>query len=195
MKTCALHRGLLGVLGATTALALSVASATGAQEITAKSIVDQAKILNLIQHYYYNFGRDNPENFSQFYADDAELILGTKHFKGKEGIMQAYSRPPPKPAADGAPAPAAPAATPAPPAERPHLTFNVTISNPLITVHGDTATSELIFTEYRQEKPGDPMKMTTQGREYSTFVKVKGEWRYKSRHIMGGSEPPDDWKE
>jgi SnoaL-like domain len=191
MKTVANHRTLLGALGAACCLALAFSSTATAQEITAKTVVDQARILNLIQHYYYNFGRENPENFSDFYADDAELILGTKHYKGKEGIMQAYGRgaAPPAPAGGGA----APAAAPAP--ERPRLTFNVTISNPLITVHGDTATSELIFTEYRQEKQGDPMKMTTQGREYSTFVRVKGQWRYKSRHIMGGNEPPEDWKE
>lgn len=184
------YRGLLGSLCVAGCLAVSLAPAATAQEITAQTVVDQARILNLIQHYYYNFGRENPENFSDFYADDAELILGTKHYQGKEGIMQAYGRGAPKPAAAGGGA-----AAPAPAPEKPRLTFNVTISNPLITVHGDTATSELIFTEYRQEKQGDPMKMTTQGREYSTFVKVKGQWRYKSRHIMGGNEPPDDWKE
>jgi hypothetical protein len=188
MKNIAKRLAMLGSVGMAGCLMLSLAPAATAQEITAQTVVDQAKILNLIQHYYYNFGRENRENFADFYAEDAELILGTKHYKGREGIMQAYTRPAPKPAADGA-------AAPAPAPERPHLTFNVTISNPLITVHGDTASSELIFTEYRQEKPGDPMKMTTQGREYSTFVKVNGQWRYKTRHIMGGNEPPDDWKE
>ena len=61
-------------------------------------------------------------------ADDAELILGEKHYKGKDGIMQAYGRAP------GSPPRQAPT----------RYTFNVTISNPLITLHGDTATSELI---------------------------------------------------
>ncbi len=53
----------------------------------------------------------------------------------------------------------------------------------------------MIFTEYRQEKKGDPMKMTTQGKEYATFVKVKGKWLYKTRQIASGSEPPAGWKE
>jgi hypothetical protein len=181
MKSIAKYRARLGGVVLAGCVALWLAPAASAQQITAETVVDQARILNLIQHYYYNFGRENPENFSDFYAEDAELILGTKHFKGKAGIMKAYGRggDAPKPAAE----------------KKPHLTFNVTISNPLITVHGDTASSELIFTEYRQEKPDAPMKMTTQGREYSTFVKVDGQWRYKSRHITGGNEPPDDWKE
>ena len=80
-----------------------------------------------------------------------------------------------------------------PPRER--TAFNVTIDNPLIIVHGDTATSQVIFTEYRQEKVGDPMKMTTQGKEYATWVKVKGQWLYKTRQIASGSNPPEGWKE
>lgn len=46
-------------------------------------------------------------------------------------------------------------------APRERLAFNVAIENPLIVVHGDTATSQVIFTEYQQEKAGDPMKFTT----------------------------------
>ena len=71
----------------------------------------------------------------------------------------------------------------------------MTIDNPLIIVHGDTATSQVIFTEYRQEKVGDPMKMTTQGKEYGTWVKVKGQWLYKTRQIASGSNPPEGWKD
>jgi len=64
-----------------------------------------------------------------------------------------------------------------------------------IVVHGHTATSQVIFTEYRQEKAGDPMKFTTQGKEYATWVKVKGQWLYKTRQIASGSNPPEGWKE
>src|SRR5437868_12087731 len=80
-------------------------------------------------------------------------------------------------------------------ARRERTAFNVAIENPLIIVHGDTATSQVIFTEYRQEKVGDPMKMTTQGKEYATWVKVKGQWLYKIRQIASGSNPPEGWKE
>src|SRR4029453_7486693 len=120
-----------------------------------------------------------------------------------EGIKQAYNRTPAAPAANAAPAagaavaapaaPAAPAAAAAPPGER--TAFNVTIDNPLIIVHGDTATSQVIFTEYRQDKVGDPMKMTTQGKEYATWVKLRAQWLYKTRQIASGSNPPEGWKE
>ena len=189
-----------GVSAATLALccaALASAPAVHAQDkMTAQSLIDRQLILDQITRYYYNFGKVERQAEESFYAEDGELILGTRHYKGREGIKQAYNRAPAAPtaAAGGAPAAGAvPAAAAAPPRER--TAFNDTIDNPLIIVHGDTATSQVIFTEYRQEKVGDPMKMTTQGKEYSTWVKVNGQWLYKTRQIASGSNPPDGWKE
>jgi hypothetical protein len=175
-RRVAMWFGTLSIAGG---LLLASAPAAPAQQVTENMLVDRAQIQDLITHYYYNFGRENPENFSDFYANDAELILGDRHFKGRDGIMKAYGR--------------APGDTPRPTPQR--YSFNVAISNPLIVVHGNTATAQLIFTEYVIEKQGDVPKVTTQGREYATFVKEKGQWRYKTRQIKGGVEPPDGWKE
>ena len=176
----------LGVSGVALALCcagLAIAPAAHAEEkMTAQSLIDRQLILDQITRYYYNFGRAERQSEESFYAEDGELILGTRHYKGREGIKQAYNR-----------TPAAPAAAATPPAEK--TAFNVAIENPLVIVHGDTATSQVIFTEYRQEKVGDPMKMTTQGKEYATWVKVKGQWLYKTRQIASGSNPPEGWKE
>jgi len=158
-------------------LALQCAPAVRAQELTAAALSDRAQIQDLITRYYYNFGKPNPERFSDFYAEDAELILGAVHFKGKDGIEKAYGR-----------------GGRSGPSQKPY-SFNVTISNPLIVVHGATATAQLIFTEFLIEKRGEAPRVTTQGREYATFVKVNGQWRYKIRQIKGGTEPPEGWKE
>ena len=187
-----------GVCAAALGLCCVLASASAAHaedKMTAQSLIDRQLILDQITRYYYNFGKAERQSEESFYAEDGELILGTRHYKGREGIKQAYNRAPAAPPA-GAAAPAAgavPAAAAAPPRER--TAFNVTIDNPLIIVHGETATSQVIFTEYRQEKVGDPMKMTTQGKEYATWVKVKGQWLYKTRQIASGSNPPEGWKE
>ena len=168
----------VGAVAAAWCLALALSPATAqAQDVTAKTVVDRAQIQDLITRYYYNFGKESPESFSDFYADDAELILGATHFKGKDGIAKAYSR-------SGGDSPM-----------RKAYSFNVTISNPLIVVHGDAATSKLIFTEFLMDKQGEAPRVTTQGREYATFVKVHGQWRYKTRQIQGGKEPPEGWKE
>src|SRR4051812_24125429 len=189
-------RVVAGALGLC-CVALAGAPAMHAEEkMTAQTLIDHQLILDQITRYYYNFGKAEKQSEESFYADDGELILGTRHYKGKEGIKQAYNRAPATPAAPAtgaAPAVPAPAAAAAAPRER--TAFNVTIDNPLIIVHGDTATSQVIFTEYRQDKVGDPMKMTTQGKEYATWVKVKGQWLYKTRQIASGSNPPEGWKE
>jgi uncharacterized protein (TIGR02246 family) len=172
------HRATrLGALGFLACMALAFIPSVPAQGVTAQTLVERAQIQDLITHYYYNFGREDPESFAEFYTDDAELILGATHFKGREGITKAYAR-----AGKDSPM-------------RKAYSFNVTISNPLITVHGDTATSQLIFTEYLILKQGDAPTIRTQGREYATFVKAHGHWRYRTRQIMGGMQSPADWKE
>ncbi len=179
MKTLANNRSAawLGAFGITVCV-LATASIR-AEEMTPQALVDRAEIEDLITRYYYNFGNENSESFANFYADDAELILGERHYKGREGIAEAYNR-----AGGGEDSPI-----------RSAYSFNVTIGNPLIVVHGDTASAKLIFTEYLMDKPGEAPHLRTQGREYSTFVKVKGQWRYKTRQIMGGTKPPEGWKE
>jgi len=173
----------LATAGLAWGFAMASSSALSADEVSVATVVDRMQIQDLITRYYNNFGKENPENFSDFYSDDAELILGERHFKGKEGIMQAYGR-----------GPAQPNEPPRPP--RPvRFSFIVTVSNPLIVVHGNTATAQLVYTEYVIEKQGDPLKVTTQGKEYGTFVKLDGHWRYKTRQIKAGPELPEGWKE
>jgi hypothetical protein len=175
-------------------VALAGAPAARAEDkMTVQTLIDRQLILDQITRYYYNFGKAERQSEETFYAEDCELILGTRHYKGHEGIKQAYNRTPAAPAAGAVPATGATPAAAAPPRER--TAFNVAIENPLIIVHGDTATSQVIYTEYRQEKVGDPMKFTTQGKEYATWVKVKGQWLYKTRQIASGSNPPEGWKE
>ena len=153
-------------------------------KMTAQSLIDRQLILDQITRYYYNFGRETKIPESSFYAEDGALILGTRRFEGREAVQSAYG-------GGARPAPAAGAA-PAPPRER--IPFNMTVDNALIFVHGDRATSQVIYTEYRPEKRGDPVRMTVQGLEYATWVKVKGQWLYKERYV-GLSEPPAGWEE
>jgi hypothetical protein len=194
MKTVAIRGSWLAALGLACCIALTAAPQVRAEDMTAQSLIDRQLILDQITRYYYNFGKSDRQSEESFYAEDGVLILGTRKYEGREGIKSTYSRPPPAAAAGAAPAPAA---APAVPTQRP--AFNVTIDNPLIIVHGNTATSQVIFTEYREQKTGDPpkssMQMTTQGKEYATWVKVNGKWLYKTRQIAGGSEPPAGWKE
>jgi hypothetical protein len=183
------NKAWLGALGVACGLVLTGCATTRTPDVATTAALDRQVILDQITRYYYNFGKsgDKPAEES-FYTEDGVLILGDTKYEGREGVKRAYNRAPPPAAAAGAAA-----AAPAAPRER--TAFNVVVSNPLIIVHGDTATSQVIFTEYRQDKKGDPMKMTTQGKEYAIWAKVNGKWLYKKRQIASGSEPPADWKE
>jgi hypothetical protein len=179
MRTIATRFGR-ALLGALSVACFTLTMSARAQEVTAETLVDRLQIQDLITRYYNNFGRENAENFADFYAEDAELILGERHFKGRNGIMEAYGR--------------APGQAPRPPPP-PRFSFIVAVDNPLIVVHGNTATAQLVYTEYVIEKQGDQVKVITQGKEYSNFVKVAGHWRYKTRLIKSGTELPEGWKE
>jgi hypothetical protein len=67
--------------------------------MTAQSLIDRQLILDQITRYYYNFGKVDRQSEESFYAEDGELILGTRHYKGREGIKQAYNRAPAAPPA------------------------------------------------------------------------------------------------
>ena len=171
-------------------------SAIAQGNMTVQTLIDRQLILDQITRYYYNFGKETKVPESSFYAEDGALILGTRRYEGREAVQSAYgggARP--APAAGAAPASgAAPAAGTPPAAPRERIPFNMTVDNALIFVHGDKATSQVIYTEYRPEKKGGPVRMTVQGKEFATWVKVKGQWLYKERYV-GLSEPPAGWQE
>src|SRR5687767_15869230 len=84
-------------------VALASAPAAHAQDkMTAQSLIDRQLILDQITRYYYNFGKAEKQSEVSFYAEDGELILGTRHYKGHEGIKQAYNRAPAAPPAGAA---------------------------------------------------------------------------------------------
>ena len=165
----------LAALGAGLALALGAQAGAQGSRMTVQAVIDRAEIEDLLTRYYYNLGHGSADSFSAFYADDAELVLGPNGYKGKAGIESAY-----KSAGDANPALKA-------------FSFNVSLSNPLIVVHGDTATAQLIFTEVVIDTQGAAPRVLTQGREYDTLAKVKGQWRFKKRQIMPGAQKPAGW--
>jgi hypothetical protein len=164
-------------IGLVLGLVLAQAPAALAQINPDTRLRDRADIEDLLTRYYYNLGHGAAGSFSAFYADDAELVLGKNSYKGKEGIEGAYK-------AAGANAPGLKS-----------YSFNVLLNNPLVVVHGSTATAQLIFTEIVIDTQGAAPRILTQGREYDTLVKQHGQWRFQKRQIMGAADRPADWKE
>jgi ketosteroid isomerase-like protein len=166
--------------GLAAALALAVVATAGmAQEQPAsvQALADRAAISDLLTRYYNNFGNGAESKVGEFYADDGEMILGPKSYKGIEAIKGAY------------------AAVPKDAPQRSAFALNILISNLLVTVHGDTATARLVFTETLTAKQGEAPKILTQGREFDHLVKRGGRWLIAKRQIMGANGVPEGWQD
>lgn len=171
---------ILALMGAAAAcLTLASAPAVHAQDggFTAQVVIDRAEIEDLLQRYYNNFGKAEGENFGAFYAPDALFVLGAKTYKGQKEIAGAYS--------------AIGTSGQSPTAGR--FSFNVLMTNPVITVHGNTATAQMIFTEIVMDTASAPPRLLTQGREYDNLAKIDGKWRFTKRQIAAGTKPPEGW--
>ena len=153
------------VLAASVALAFT-GSVQAAPKTTAATLLDRIQIEDLVVEYYSQLGGAKTASFGDEYTDDAELVLGTRVVKGRDEIKKMYAgiRPPD------------------PSKPRPHM--NVLVSNPNITVTGNTAHGEFIYTGVIAVAPDKAPEVHEQGREVDEFVKVKGEWKIKRRQII-----------
>ena len=161
------------------ALALAPVSQLGAKDapLTAQGLADRAQVEDLLTRYYWNFGNANSESFGEYYAPDAEFVLGKNTYKGVKAIEAMY------------------AAVPKDVPQRSAYALNILISNMLVTMHGNTATARLVFTETITDKQGEAPRILTQGREFDHLVKRKGRWLIASRQIMGANGVPPGWQD
>ncbi|MEO6387558.1 MAG: nuclear transport factor 2 family protein [Croceibacterium sp.] len=163
------------VAGAVVALSPLTHAFAQAEPLSAGALADRAAIEDLLTRYYNNFGGGIESKLGEFYAEDGEMVLGTNHYQGLEAIRGAY------------------AAVPATAPQRQSFALNILINNLLVTVHSDTATARLVFTETVTAKQGDAPTILTQGREFDSLVKRGGRWLIVKRQIMGPNGVPDGW--
>ena len=161
------------------ALALAPVSQVSAKEapLTAQALADKAQIESLLTRYYWNFGNSDSESFGEYYAPDAEFVLGKNTYKGVKAIEDMY------------------AAVPKDVPQRSAYALNILINNMLVTMHGQTATARLVFTETITQKEGDKPAILTQGREFDRLVKLNGKWLISKRIVMGAKGVPDGWED
>lgn len=169
-------------LGMGAGLAVGVLLAAGwpvQAKTTRDTLLDRIQIEDLVIDYYSQLGGKKSETFGDEYAEDGELVLGERVIKGREAIKALYKGLPSS-AAGGPP--------------RPRM--NVLVNNPRITVTGNTAHGEFIYTGVVAVAPDKAPEVHEQGREIDEFVKVNGEWKIKRRQIINdanagfGSPPP-----
>jgi len=165
-------------LACATLCCASSALAQAAPEITAQTLIDRAKIEDMLTRYMTELGHSTLEGYVAYYTDDAELVMGGKSVKGRAAILDDYKA---IRAAGGS-------------LRAKAYAFNTLLSNPLIVVHGDRATVQLTFTEVITDTEKSAPRPLVQGREYDELARVNGKWLFRKRQVVSGRAGPVDWR-
>ncbi len=137
---------------------------------TVTELIDRARIENLLTDYYGNLGAKG-RDMGSFYTPDGVLDVNGTVAKGPKAIGALYAK-----IAAGAPIPKG--------------TYNMLITNLKIVVHGDSATSEDIWTGVLNDTPESAPRFIEQGHEHDVLVKRHGHWYFSHRIITSDGGLP-----
>lgn len=165
------RRAFGALVAASIGLAALVGSARAAAPSSAVTeLLDRAQIENMLTDYYANLGPGSRE-MGSFYTADGVLDVNGVIAKGRKAIDGLYKR-----IAANAVLPAG--------------EYNMLITNLKIVVHGDSATSEDIWTGVSSPTPESTPRFVEQGHEHDELVKLHGRWYFKHRVITSDGGLP-----
>ncbi|MDR2214246.1 MAG: nuclear transport factor 2 family protein [Nevskiaceae bacterium] len=168
----------LGVAAAVALAALTSVAAIAASDykpVTQATLLDRIQIEDLLVHFYYDMSQGNRGALATYFTDDGLLDVDSTIARGRAEITKLY-------APEGAATRAANEQR-----RRGHMLLN----NPVITIDGDRATAEVIWTGVMNDGVGKAPSLYEQGREYSELRKVNGQWLISKRCISSDSGTPD----
>ena len=160
----------------TTILLMSLTQPVVAQQVTMETLLDRIQIEDLLTRYYYDLSRSKAHELSEYFTEDALLDVDGTVAKGRAEIAKLYQNPAPDPKQ---PAPA--------PGRRMHML----LTNPIITVKGQSATAHVLWTGVVNEGIGKLPQVAEQGREDDELVKQNGKWLIKRRYITTDGRMPN----
>jgi hypothetical protein len=137
-----------------------------------RMVLDRMAIEEVFVRYYSGLGSGDPEGFGGFFADEAELDVNGIVCRSREEIAKLYR--------DVA-------------VDKPNLTgtFRMLLTNLFITVDGDTATAQMLWTQTLNDTLKGPPRLIEQGREYDRLVRQNGRWKISKRVVIADSGLPD----
>ena len=157
-------------------LLVSLTQPVSAQQTTMETLLDRIQIEDLLTRYYYDLSRSNAHELSEYFIEDALLDVDGTIARGRAEIARLYQNPAPDPKE---PAPA--------PARRMHML----LTNPVVTIKGNTAAAHVIWTGVMNEGIGKLPQIVEQGREDTELVKQNGKWLIKRRYITTDGRMPN----
>lgn len=141
------------------------------------ALADRIAIEDMVTEYYGHLGSGDSAGIAEYFTKDAVLDVNGIIANGHTEIAALYAGT----SDDGD----------ANPAEL--GTFQMLLSNPRITVTGDTATAQFVWTGIINEAIQSPPRLLEQGREYDQLAKVDGKWMFTKRVIIADSGLPDSY--
>jgi hypothetical protein len=159
-----------------TILLMSLAQPVSAQQVTMETLLDRIQIEDLLTRYYYDLSLSNAHELSEYFTEDALLDVDGTVARGRAEIAKLYQGPAPNPKPQEAA-----------PARRMHML----LTNPIITVKGNTAEAHVIWTGVMNEGIGKLPQIFEQGREDTELVKQNGKWLIKRRYITADGRMPN----
>jgi hypothetical protein len=181
MHTIPCRKQVANVLAAFAAMAIlllqapDLAAADDDETVTQATLLDRIQIEDLLVKYYADLGSGKGHNLAQFFTEDAVLDVNGDISEGRKAIEAMYGR-------VGTGQDAAPRGR-----------MHMLLSNPVISVKGNTAKARLIWTGVMNDDVKKPPRLLEQGREYTELVKLNGRWYIKKRYITADSGMPEIW--
>lgn len=163
---------VLGCLATATLLLALRGWATPVDHSTAmlRVLLDRAQIQDLLADYYSHLSPGGG-GFGSFYVKDGVLDVNGIVAQGGKAIEALYAK--------------VGAGTP----HRPGV-FRMLLTNPRITVHGDRATADVIWTGINSPAVTATPQLVEQGREHDELVKRGGRWYFQHRIITSDGGLP-----
>jgi hypothetical protein len=160
----------------TAILLISLTQPVSAQQVTMETLLDRIQIEDLLTRYYYDLSQSKAHELSEYFTEDALLDVDGTIAKGRAEIAKLYQSPAPNPKQ---------------PAQAPGRRMHMLLTNPIITIKGNTATAHVIWTGVTNEGIGKLPQIAEQGREDDELVKQNGKWLLKRRYITTDGRMPN----
>jgi len=145
------------------------------ETVTMETLLDRIQIEDLLVRYYADLSSGSGHDMAQFYTEDAVLDVNGMIAEGRAAIEKMYAG-----LGEGG-------------SDQTGNRVHMLLTNPIITVKGDTAKAWVIWTGIINENVRLRPRFMEQGREYDELVKIDGRWFIKKRYISADSGMPAIW--
>ena len=136
-----------------------------AASLTNDTLLDRVKIEDMMIEYYTVLSSENHNSLGGYFTENAELDLEKQVFRGRDAIQKLYTE-----VRDSKLVPG---------------THNSTLlNNPRISIHGNTAEMDAIWTVVLCDVLTAPPRLIEHGTDHAEFVKENGRWLIRKRIVV-----------